>query len=119
MNMLFLGLPAGLLLSVADFLEENDVNRLTQSNHHFYTLLNPYLCRRNSLDSESSALLWAARRGNEATAQSCILNGANVGAIDRLGRTSLVCAAWMGRGGIVKLLLDTGRVDVNFEARVG
>ncbi|KAJ6086218.1 hypothetical protein N7486_010499 [Penicillium sp. IBT 16267x] len=52
-------LPAELLFSVANFLEEErDINFLAQTNSRSYSLLNPYLYRPNSLKSRSSALLW-------------------------------------------------------------
>jgi hypothetical protein len=61
MNGSLLLLHAELLLSVARFLEgERDINFLAQTNRRSYSLLNPYLYRHNSLESQSSALLWAA-----------------------------------------------------------
>jgi hypothetical protein len=66
-----LHLPAELLLLVANFLDrEGDINSLVQANSRIYALLNPYLYRRNSLNSQTSELLWAAQRGSEATART-------------------------------------------------
>lgn len=82
-KMSLLRLPSELLLVVADFLEvEGDINALAKINHRFYSLPNPYLYRRNSLESGSLALLWAVQQGREATARKCVSEGANVRAID-------------------------------------
>ncbi|CAG8908526.1 unnamed protein product [Penicillium egyptiacum] len=110
----FLLLPNEVLLLVANFLErETDINSLAKTNRRFYSPLNPYLYRRNSLQSGSSALLWAAQEGMAATARTCVLEGANVEAINSHGRTPLFQAAVEGHEEVLKLLLETGRVDVD------
>lgn len=102
--MCLLHFPAELLLFIANFLEERDINSLAQTNQQIYSLLNPYLYRRNSLNSRSSALLWAAQRGSEATARTCVSEGANVRATDYDGKTSLCWAAANGHEAVVKLV---------------
>jgi ankyrin repeat protein len=58
-------------------------------------------------------LLWAAQRGSEATAQTCVLEGANVGMFHNNRRTPLFWAASKGCEAVVRLILATGRVDVD------
>lgn len=107
-------LPTELLLHVATFLKkENDINALAQTNQLTYLLLNPYLYRHNSLMTKSSALLWAARQGNEATSRICVSEGANLEVGDEDGRTPLYWAACHGHQAVVKMLLETGRADVD------
>lgn len=112
--MTLLGLPSELLLVVADFREaEGDINSLAQTNRNAYSLPNPYLYRRHSVGSGSSALLWAVRQGQEGTARRCISERADVVVIDGVARTPLSRAAGNGHEGVVRLLLAIGRVDVD------
>lgn len=110
--MSLLHLPTEVQLLVANLLEEErDINSLARINREFYSLLNPYLYRRNLLNSRRSALLWAASRGREATVRICVSEAANIGTIDYI--LPLFRAAKFGHEGVVKLLLETGRVDVD------
>ncbi|KAF2176950.1 hypothetical protein K469DRAFT_605193 [Zopfia rhizophila CBS 207.26] len=57
-----------LLLCISDNLEsERDINAFIQANRRLHRLLINYLYRYNIQRSGSSALLWAARYGQEAT----------------------------------------------------
>src|SRR5204862_3383637 len=68
-----------LLLCISENLEsERDINALTRTNRHLYSLLNAYLYRRNVQKFGSSALLWAAAVGQELTAQRLLREGANI-----------------------------------------
>lgn len=105
--------PAELLSFVAQFLvEEGDMNSLGQANSPLYAL-NHFLFQCNSPNSRSSALLWAAKRGSEGTARTWVLHGANIGVLDSFGRSPLFCAAFSGHEVVVKLLLETGKVDAD------
>ncbi|PVH92129.1 hypothetical protein DM02DRAFT_469415, partial [Periconia macrospinosa] len=65
-----LRLPDELLWCISENLNlERDINAFAQANRRLYGLLNTYLYRYNIRYSESSALLWAAQHGQEATAQ--------------------------------------------------
>lgn len=116
--MYLLDSPADLLLLAADSLDaERDINSFAQTNRRSYSLLNPYLYRRNSLNSGSSTLLWAAQRGSGATARACLSEGADVTAFDNFGRTPLFRAASKGSEEVVKVLLATRRVDADSKDR--
>jgi ankyrin repeat protein len=76
--MLLLDLPNELLQSLAEALElERHINAFTQTNRRLYNLLNTYLYRHNVHQLGSSALLWAAERGQKATVQKLLKEGAN------------------------------------------
>ena len=64
-----LDLPNELLRNISENLEsERDINAIAQANRRLYCLLDSYLYRYNIQQSGSSALLWAARHGQEVTA---------------------------------------------------
>lgn len=127
--MLLSHLPTELLLSITSFLElVTDINSLAQTNHLFHSLINPYLDRHNSHHSGSSALLWAVRLGNPATARLSISQGANVEGAAQISvpegpndtevlkpidcSTPLFQAARTGHHTVMSLLLDTGKVAI-------
>ena len=102
-----------LLYRIFENLElERDINAFTQVNRHLYHLLNPYLYRHNIQQSGSSALLWAAQHGQEATAQKLLNEKADGQATSDYYRIPLYVAAEKGHKEIVKLLLNKG-ADVN------
>ena len=118
--MSLLHFPTELLLFSATFLGgENDINALSQASSRLYTTLNPYLYRHNSRNSGSSALLWAARHGNLATARKSIQEGAKLGLTDSRGMTPLCRAALSRYDELVKLLLDTGQANINAKDNSG
>jgi hypothetical protein len=68
-----LDLPNELVQDISEYLKsERDINAIAQANRRLYCLLDSYLYRYNVQQSGSSALLWAARHGQEATAQKAI-----------------------------------------------
>ena len=77
-------------------------------------MLDAYLYYHNIQKSESSALLWAAQHGQDATAQKLLVNRANNQAASDRYWAPLFLAAEKGHEGIVKLLLDKG-THVNAE----
>lgn len=113
-------LPSELLLLVLTHLEaERDINSLVRTNKQLYAVLNLYLYQRNGRNS-SSALIWACRRGSEATARRAIEGGAQI-----LTKTPvwmdcdrwlpLSIAAYNNHEAIIKLLLKTMLVEPNTE----
>src|SRR2546421_13875 len=106
--MLLLDLANELLLCISDNLEsQRDINAFTRTNHHLYYLLNAHLYVQNF---GSSALLWAAEHGREATAQRLLGEGANIQVTVKIN--ALFIAAKKGHSEVVKLLLET-KADVS------
>ena len=114
--MQLLNLANELLQSIADCLEvQRDINAFTQTNRQLHTLLNPYLYQHNIQRFGSSALLWAAKHGQEATAQILLAQGANIEATTDHGWTPLLLAATNGHGPVVKLLLAEDGVGLGYK----
>ncbi|MCJ1385017.1 hypothetical protein MMC17_008135 [Xylographa soralifera] len=110
-KLILLDLPNECLQSIAEFLKsERDINAFAQTNDRLYSLLNTYLYRHN-VHFGSLALLWAASRGQDATAKKLLAEGANVQAVDGHSRTPLLLAAMNGHEAVVKLLLATEAVN--------
>ncbi|KAF1971151.1 hypothetical protein BU23DRAFT_556171 [Bimuria novae-zelandiae CBS 107.79] len=84
---------------------EREINAFAQANRRLYGLLNSYLYRYNIQWSASSALVWTAQHGQEATARRLLVEGANIEATGKYNWTPLLWAAKEGHEGIVKLLL--------------
>ena len=108
-----LNLPNELLLKISENLEsERDINAIAQANCRLYCLLDSYLYRYNVQQSGSSALLWAARHGQEATARKLLREKANIQATSDDIQRPLWSAVEKGHKQVVKLLIDKG-TDVN------
>ncbi|PVH90300.1 ankyrin [Periconia macrospinosa] len=108
-----LRLPDELLCCISENLNlERDINAFAQANRHLYRLLNTYLYRYNIRYSRSSALLWAAQYGQEATAQKLLGERADGQATSGYYRIPLQAASYGGHEQIVQLLLDKD-ADVN------
>jgi ankyrin repeat protein len=102
-----LHLPHELLWSLAEILEsETDINAFTQTNRRLYNLLNTYLYRHNIQQSRISALLWAAKRGQDVTTRKLLEEGAEPDSEDNYRWTPPLRAAEKGREEVVKLLLE-------------
>jgi ankyrin repeat protein len=113
--MSLLDLSNELLLSISELLEsERNINAFAQTNRRLYSLLNSYLYRYNVQQSASSALLWSARHGQEATAQNSLREKANIHATNDDDEAPLF-AVKNGHEQVVELLLDKG-FDVNINA---
>jgi hypothetical protein len=105
-----------LLQVILEYLESwRDINAVAQANRRLYRLLHSYLYRYNVQRSKRSALLWAARHGQEATAQKSLKEKANIQAThDFPSEAPLLVAAEYGHKQVVKLLLDKG-AEVNVQ----
>ncbi|EER25606.1 Ankyrin repeat containing protein [Coccidioides posadasii C735 delta SOWgp] len=73
-------LPNEILLSIADYLDEPCIGSLASANSHLNTVFTPYLYARNVKRSGASALWWAIKRGERATAQKSLDAGADLDA---------------------------------------
>lgn len=109
-----LDLPTEILLLIGKCItSEKDINSLTQTSRRFYALFTPYLYKLNVRQSKSSALVWASENGHTTTARLSLQAGARITA----SKDGLRPISWAARGGhreIVKLLLDTGKVEIDY-----
>lgn len=129
-------LPTELLLSIAPYLSNRDLNALAQTSTHMFRLYDDYLYRRDAV--KGSALLWAAKCNQIQTAKKALAAGTTVACPGTAKRgnpgenpapcsaplrgrrqlDSLPCwilseAAACSSDEIVELLLDMPSVDVN------
>lgn len=110
--MAFFRLPNGLLLSVMNCLTlQKDMNSFARSNARLYNLLNTHLYRYNVEQCRISALVWAAKNGQEEIAKISIAEGANIQLVSETNWTPLSWAARNGNETVIKLLLATDGVD--------
>lgn len=94
---------------------EKDVNSLCQISRGFHALFNPYLYKLNVRQGKGSALTWAAEHGHTTTARLSVQVGARVTA----SKDGLPPISWAARGGhreIVQLLLNTGKVQIDYRS---
>jgi ankyrin repeat protein len=120
-EMPLLDLVNELLLCISENLQsERDINAFSQTNRRLHNVIYTYLYRHNVQQLGSSGLWWAARHGQEATAQKFLEEGADVDAKDTPNdRTPLLWAARNGHDAVVKLLLVTGKVDADSKDKGG
>src|SRR5438552_5895155 len=78
LEMPLLDIANELLLCISENLEsESDINAFTRTNRQLYFVLNDYLYRHNVQKfGGGSALLWAAKHGQEVAAQRLLGEGA-------------------------------------------
>ncbi|KAJ5586737.1 uncharacterized protein N7459_002502 [Penicillium hispanicum] len=119
-------LPDEVLLYLADFLSQKELNNLLQTNQYFRAKLDTYLYRRDCHKVPSFVLTWASWKGRERTARKALVAGANVEQTDKLTipsepvrseldsdganskLTPLYIAAMRRHMAVVKLLLEEG-----------
>lgn len=106
-------LPTEILLLIGECIQfAKDINSLCQTSRRLHALLTPSLYKLNVRLGKSSALVWAAEHGHATTARLSLQAGARITAI----KDGLRPISWAARGGhreIVKLLLDTGKVQID------
>ncbi|KAJ5268521.1 hypothetical protein N7524_005980, partial [Penicillium chrysogenum] len=109
-------LPNELILMIAKNLKSNgDLNSLIQTNTHLCKLLDPLLYLRDAASYGPLAVL-PAENGNDGVLKLFLASDESVDPDEENSEeeTPLVCAAKWGHDVVVKQLLSTGRVDVNF-----
>ena len=116
--MLLLNLPNEILLLIAENLQvEGDINAFARTNYRLYGILNPYLYRHNVERKDGTALTWAAKRGQDATAQKS-LEAAKIGVATQYryyGRADLLWAVRNGHKLVVRLLIRSGLSSLNLK----
>ena len=105
-------LPTELHECVSEHLEPKSINAIARASKRLRLSLNKDLYRFNVQQSGSSALLWAAQRGQKVTAKRLLEAKANIQATNDLGEAALYLAAQQGDEQFVELLLDAD-ADVN------
>jgi hypothetical protein len=122
--MTLLKLPNEILMQIVDYLQtQREINAVTHINRRFHSVFNDFLYREN-IRSGSSALFWAANRGQESTARTIVHLGADINMplqepVSHPGETirystAIHIAAKKGHLAVVKVLVDAG---ANLEAR--
>ncbi|KAF5845576.1 hypothetical protein GGP41_009389 [Bipolaris sorokiniana] len=108
-------LPHELLCAiVAEHLHaESDLNAFARTNRLLYHLTNPYLYDHNIRCSNDSALLWAAKHGQQRTVCKLLEKRAWLDSSTRRLGEALVLAAEAGHKSIAHYLFNEG-ANVNF-----
>lgn len=103
-------LPVELIFEIARHLEEpRNFNNFVKVNRTLYAILNHDLYQENITVHGSQALFWAIKFGRDTTAARLLSMGANPNARTLNKKaTTLQLAAFHGRLGVVKMLLDYG-----------
>ncbi|KAI2819742.1 hypothetical protein CBS147343_2997 [Aspergillus niger] len=74
-------LPLELLRWVAEYLTtQRDISHLMQTTKRLYHTIHPLLCEYNIQHDDSSALVWAAQKGNALLVDKLLAAGANIAA---------------------------------------
>ncbi|CAG8876396.1 unnamed protein product [Penicillium salamii] len=110
-------LPIELLLVVGHYLELlHDINCLSRTCCLMNRIFAPLLYKRDS-QTGRVALLWAAQKGFLKTSRLATYRQEAdlINVTDRSGRTSLSHAVEKGHEAVVELLLETGRVEVDWK----
>jgi hypothetical protein len=98
--MALLDLPNELLQYISENLKlERDINAFTRTNRRLYNLLSLYLYQHNIQFFGSSALQWAAERGQEGTTRKMLAEGADTEELSEYGEVPLLLAVMGGAQG--------------------
>lgn len=115
-------LPPEILIQILKqpVLCSSDLCSLSRVNHKLSTPAKEYLYRFNARFGQSSALSWAAERGEVGTAQLALTYGAdiNVRSFSQNGARPLFLAAKNNHVSLVRFLLRREGVDVNSRGNV-
>jgi glutaminase len=101
------------------------MQRLVETfNFHIYDSLTPQKSkldprrRKGELrETEVTSVMYAAKAGAQSTLQRYKMSGMDIGLCNYDGRTPLHVAAAEGHHNVVKMLLDSHSVDINFTDR--
>ncbi|KNG87082.1 ankyrin repeat-containing protein [Aspergillus nomiae NRRL 13137] len=98
-------LPNEILYAIAELLEENDLISLAQSDSRFLSVCNPVLYRKNMLESDGWALIWAIINRQPHTVACALSTG-----VTELGE-ALAFAVEDGQEQVVEGLLSVKSAD--------
>ena len=107
-------LPREIVLIIADYLDDGEINALTCTNSQVYDFLNRYLYRGDVTRPQSKSLSWAAELGVEGTIKQAIYAGGHFNPIPRSFHTALQLAANYGHVHLVELLLEVENINLNY-----
>lgn len=103
-------LPVELVQTIAERLEhESDINAFAQTATCIHKIVDPYLYRFNAQHEKGSALFWAAKWGQPASAQKSLEAGAQTQ--PKVLQAALLEAARNGHKAVVGLLLTAECID--------
>jgi ankyrin repeat protein len=111
-------LPPELLLKIANYLDDAEMNALACTNKYVHNLLNELLYRRDVIKSPSRSLTLGARNGVKGTIQWAVDASQNFNLTPESFHIALQVAAKKGHVPIVELLLKVHGIDPNFVGNV-
>ncbi|KAL4942572.1 ankyrin repeat-containing domain protein [Aspergillus oleicola] len=104
-----LSLPSELILLIAEKMDsERDINAFSQTNKLVNSITTDFLYNNNVQNHNSTALIWASKRGRSDIARRILGYGANVDTRDNCGMTPFLYAAKKQHLDMTRLLLDHG-----------
>ena len=113
-------LPREIVLVIADYLDDAEINALACTNSQVYDFLNRLLYRGDvtRFQFQSKSLSWAAEHGEEGTIKQAIKAGEHFNPIPRSFHTALQLAAYYGHVRLVELLLEVENIDLNYRGHI-
>lgn len=116
-------LPPELLMHIAKALDrDRDIYALCRLSRRFFNLIVDYLYQHNARASnaDTSAILWAAKYGQESTAEMALQAGVDINLPqDSSGTLPLVEATRIGNANLVRLFLKKGADPNVLHGRAG
>ena len=106
-------LPRELLLDIADYLDNAELNSLACTNSNLYNLLNKQLYRQDLARQLSRSVAWASENGVEDTIKRAVDANRCFNPIPESFCVALQIAAYLGHVRIVELLLKVDGQDPN------
>ena len=106
-------LPKEILLEIADYLDDAELNALARTNIEIYDLLDKHLYHRDLTNLRSRSLLWALSNGVKGTIERALAAGKYLNPIPEAYYIALQVAADEGHEDLVELLLKVDGINPN------